>query len=90
MLLHRDLDKASYHFVYIGRTPPKLGICDVSGIDVGEKKQKYMYTLLSSISASSPNIRVKIQVKLFTMFNLINLHIKCNKASNIDGILVHY
>lgn len=68
--LHRDLDKASLHFVYIGRTPPKLGICDVSGIDVGEKKQKYMYTLTSSISASSPYIRVKIQVKLFTMFNL--------------------
>lgn len=54
MSLHRDLDKASYHFVYIGRTPPKLGICDVSGIEVGEKKQKYMYTLPSSISASSP------------------------------------
>lgn len=66
MSLHRDLYKASYH----GRTPPKLGICDVSGIEVGEKKQKYMYTLPSSISASSPNIRVKIQVNLFTMFNL--------------------
>lgn len=38
ILLYRDLDKVSYYFVYIGRILFKFGICDVSGIDVGEKK----------------------------------------------------
>lgn len=84
MSLHRDLDKASYHFVYIGRTPPKLGICDVSvskNICTPYHRQ-FLHPLHILESKFKSNY---LQCLIWQ-----SLHIKCNKASNIDGILVHY